>query len=198
MEQSETFYQLTLLQPGLHVAVEPLVSTSNYMFMLDVACYRTDFCRTAREEQVFLAGWHSFYQALFPHFASMRAGFTQLCECMDSGFINFDSTLTHRFIHELWVPYPKIHKEDYFLNSPLAVNMIWAVFKPFVPKRIWNAMHLGHKVRGFEGRRVDVLYKQPTPEDGRQRMCMKVYELIQLRFRNEASFSLDKASIVSY
>ncbi|CAB9498738.1 expressed unknown protein [Seminavis robusta] len=197
MEAGEFFYQLTMLQPGLHVAVEPLVSTSNYMFMVDVACYQPDKVRMDKELQIFMAGWHTLYQCLFPNFAAMRAGFTQLCECMDSGFINFDSVVTQKQIHELYIPYPKTHKEDFFLNSPTSVNTLWAMFKPYLPERIRNAMHLGHKVRGFEGRRVDVLYKQPTPEDGRQRMCVKVYELTQLRFKNEASFSLEGASVIS-
>ena len=55
---------------------------------------------------------------------------------------------------------------------------------------------MDHKIEGYEGRRLDVLYKQPTQEAAHQKMILKVFGLLQQRQQNESSFSLDTAHVV--
>jgi CRAL/TRIO domain len=194
-EGLELFHQFTLQQPGLIMSIDYLESTQNYMTVDDFACYFPSVLKTHEHFRVFFGAFYYLWNAMMPNFTAMRVGISTMTECMGASFDNFDIKVNDKFLHELFKPYPKKHKDGYWLNSPSMATMVVAFFKPYLPKETVEAFHLGHRIDGFEGR-LDELYKQPTPEVARQVMIHKFLCLLRMRQARQDSFSLSDVSIM--
>jgi hypothetical protein len=194
-EGLELFHQFTLLQPGLLLSIDFLESTQNYMTVDDFACYFPAVLKTHENFRVFFGGFYYLWNAMMPTFTAMRVGISSMTECMGASFDNFDTRVNDKFLHELFKPYPKKHKDGYWLNSPGMATMVVAFFKPYLPKETVEAFHLGHRIEGFEGR-IDELYKQPTAEIARHVMIEKFLALLRMRYARQASFSLSDVTIM--
>ena len=181
----------TVNHPGYLLAVEHLVSTQNYARILDLAAFYPSSVKTDENLRVVMGYNYYVWQAVFPNFQAIRNGMTTIVECMDTTFDNFDHDVLEKLMVHLYKPYPKNQLEFFFVNSPTVVNIIWGLMKRTVPFRERRKYILGHHVPGFEGRRIDALYKLPNEDVARVRLLNSVLFLLRLREKNEVSFSLD-------
>ncbi|CAB9531370.1 expressed unknown protein [Seminavis robusta] len=192
-EGIDLFHQYTLLQPGNFLAMEYLPDEKNYFIIVDAAAFFPSAIKTDDQVRTWIGSTFYWWQATLPDFQAIRNGWTQMFECMGASFDNFDAALTER-AKDLMKAYPKNQRVLYFLNSPTVVNIFWALWKRGLPEREAKSFVLGHSIPGWEGERIDSLYKQPTEEAAREKMILNVYDFLQLRMKNEREFSLDRAA----
>ncbi|CAB9504841.1 expressed unknown protein [Seminavis robusta] len=195
-EGAEVVHKLSLLCPGVWLAVEHVSQQQNYMLVLDFAkLLPKEQIKTDDDLRTYLAALYYLQNSVLPNFVAIREGWTIMCECEGAGFGSFDAEFFDKIMHHLFKAYPKNQKDVFILNSPSVVSLWWGLWKRILTKEQQERHHLGHQIQGFEGRRIDELYKIPTAEDGRQRMINNVYQYLQLRKRKEAEFSLIEAAV---
>ncbi|CAB9529296.1 expressed unknown protein [Seminavis robusta] len=192
-EGIDLFHQYTIQHPGNFLAVEYLPDQQNYFVITDGAAFYPSTIKTDDQWRTWIGSCYYWWQATFPDFQAMRIGHTQMWECDGASFDNFDANLAEK-AKDLMLAYPKSQCAIYFLNSPTVVNIFWALWKRALPERERKTFILGHSIPGWEGQRIDSLYKQPTAEAAREKMVLNVYDFLQLRAKNEREFSLDKAA----
>lgn len=190
----QRFHHMTLQHPGLVLALEYLPSSSNYIAVHDYAAFFPP--KTEEETHVLFQGLFYLDQAKFPNFQSIRVGYTCLIECSGAGYANFDADFCQKFVVELFNSYPLNQKEVYYINSESTMSMMTALWNRFVPERVRNKWVLGFQIPGFEGQRIDVLYKTPTEEEARGRTVLQLLKNLLLRYTNQQNFSLSNPSII--
>lgn len=192
----QLFNDFTLQHPGMILTVDYLQSTQNYIVVRDLAAWYPARPKTQAELRILMGGSYYIFQCKNPNFTAIRNGMTSMNECMDATTENFSYEGMERLFHELIRPYPKNQREAFFLNSPEICNMIYSLWKRYLPEKITRAFQMGHQVQGMEGHRIDELYKTPTQEIARKKVVLRVYDFLQLRYHNQATFSL--ANCVRY
>lgn len=90
----------------------------------------------------------------------------------------------HLFTH-----YPLRHKEISWLRTPLSANLLISFVKPLMNHEMASKFKMGCNFYGYDGR-IDVLFKQPTPEIAETNMIYKIHSLLLIRQQNEQSFKL--------
>ncbi|CAB9519164.1 expressed unknown protein [Seminavis robusta] len=192
----EFIHKLSLMCPGLLLAVDPLPFQHNYTAAVDMAKFLPEEqIRTDEDLRVYMGGTYYQWNSLYPNFMAIRQGWTMVCECEGTTMASLDPELIEKLGHHLFKSYPKNQKNVFLLNTPTAINMWWALFKKFVPYDQKGKYHLGQQIEGFEGHRIDGLYKTPTEEAGRQKMISHVHEFLTIRKKNEADFCLMEAAL---
>lgn len=178
------------LLPGYILSFDFLHSSKNYCTVIDCARFLPRQIQSEDDFRNLLGNAFYMYQAAQCDFAAARNGQCMLLECMDSGFHNYETRVVDRWMHDLFLNYPKNDGEYFYLNSPMVMNIFYASIKPFLSERTRKAFRLGHQAPGMEGRRLDSVYNSPSPEAARERTILKVCAHLELRYRNQAAFSL--------
>ncbi|CAB9498172.1 expressed unknown protein [Seminavis robusta] len=195
-EGAKLFHEFSLMCPGHMLAVDHLPFQQNYTKTMDMAkLLPKEQIRTDEDLRVYMAGHYYHWNSMYPNFMAIRLGFTLVCECEGTTMASFDSELFEKSGHHLFKSYPQNTKNVFVLNPSTTINFWWALFKRFLRDDQKGKYHLGYQIPGFEGRRIDGLYKMPTEEAGRQRMISHVHEFLTLRKKNEADFSLLGAAL---
>ena len=115
---------------------------------------------------------------------------SSLFECEGASDQNFDEKFQEQLVAELLLSYPKRYRELYFVNAPMIVNTAYGLLKRHMTQNMKDTFFLGHQVDGMEGRRIDVLFKTPTPEMARQHMVNNVRQLLLARYQRQATYVL--------
>lgn len=191
------FHQMTVEHPGFNLAVEFLPVSQNYVSVLDFAAFNPQRVKSSEESwRVYFAGCFFLDQCLMPDISCIRNGISLMVECMDSTSANIDLGVLERQVVEFTAHYPMRSREIFFLNSHSVTNMACALWKRFLPVEMRKQFQLGQQIPGWEGQRIDLLYNTPTPEEARERMLLRVVQLLHLRYQNQANFSLATARIM--
>jgi CRAL/TRIO domain len=185
------FHEFTLQHPGVILTVDYLHSTQNYIVVRDLAAWYPKRAKTLTEVRIMMGGEYYLFQCRNAHFMAIRNGMTSMNECRDATMENISFEGMERILHELIRPYPKNQRETFFLNSPECCNLLYGLLKRFLPEKITKSFQMGHQIQGMEYQRIDGLYKTPTPEIARQKVVLRVYDILQLRHRNQKTFSLE-------
>ncbi|CAB9519332.1 expressed unknown protein [Seminavis robusta] len=188
------FSQMTLQHPGMFLAADYLASSEGYMCIVDHAKFFPP--KTDAQIRIHMAGTFYLNQALNPTFRAMRNGTTSMIECSGASFDNMDLKYMEKFAVEFFSHYPQKAKEKFFSSAESSITMLFALWNRFLPASIREKIHLGGELSGMDGQRIDVFYKQPTPEIARDRLCRKVLHLLTRRYDNQANFSLSKPSVM--
>jgi CRAL/TRIO domain len=186
----ELIHQLSLDQPGFLLSVAHLPSSNNFMSVIDWAHLFPHKCKTWNQNRTFLGYIYYILQCKTCQFTAIREGSSILVECMDAGIQNFDSQFFSQIPHQLTRWYPKVQREMFLLNSPSVVNICFALWRRIMRPDEKKAVHLGHKVMGMEGVRIDEFYNVPTPEAANQHLLESVFTLLQHRYKMEQQFKL--------
>ncbi|CAB9505645.1 expressed unknown protein [Seminavis robusta] len=195
-EGAEFLRKWSLMCPGLILAVDHLPIHKNYTVTIDMSkLLPKEQIKTDEDLRVYMAGHYYYWNSLYPNFMAIRQGWTWVVECEGTTMASLDPELIEKSGHHLFKSYPKNEKSIFVLNTSTTINIWWSLFKRFVPADQRAKYHLGYQIEGFEGRRIDGLYKMPTEEAGRQRMISHVHEFLTLRKKNEAEFSLVGAAL---
>ncbi|CAB9519162.1 expressed unknown protein [Seminavis robusta] len=195
-EGANFLHNFSIMCPGLLLGVDHLPLQESYSVAIDIAkLLPKEQIRTDEDLRVYMAGHYYYWTSLYPNFMAIRQGFTMVCECEGTTMASFDPELFEKSGHHLFKSYPKKEKNVFVLNTSTVINMWWALFKRFLRADQRGKYHLGYQVPGYEGRRIDGLYKMPTEEAGRQRMVSHVHEFLTLRKKNEIEFCLLEAAL---
>ena len=189
-EAEECINDMTLLQPGLFLGLQYLPSTGNCISINDWAAFFPRKIQTREQYSQFLRGSYYRFQSMSPTFLAIREGMANLFECEGVSSENYDSAFHERLFAELYLSYPKRHKEVFFVNSPTIVNIAYGLWKRFMTTNMKQTFHLGFQVQGLEGYRIDGLFKTPTPEHGRRTMINKAKWLLTVRYGHQATYQL--------
>jgi CRAL/TRIO domain len=192
----QLFNDLTLQHPGWILTIDYVASTQNYIAIRDLAAFYPSRPKTPVELRIMMGGMYYIFECMNPNFTAIRNGMSSMNECMDVTMENFSYEAMEKLLHELIRPYPKNQRGTFFLNSPEMINVFFSMYKRFLTEKITKTFQMGHQVEGMEGRRIDELYKIPTPEIAREKVVLRVYDFLQLRYLNRATFSL--ANCVKY
>ena len=189
-EGVQVINQLTLDQPGMFLSIEQLAASQNYAVVLDAAAFLPARIQTPEQYRTFLAAFYYCFQLKNCQFQAMRNGASSLVECMGTTTENLDPTFLERFQHELYRWYPKLRRETFLLNSPSVVNCAYGLFKRYMSPNHKKTLRLGYQILGYEGQRIDSLYKMPTAEAGRQNLLSSVNRFLHTRYHNQSEFRL--------
>jgi CRAL/TRIO domain len=189
-EGAQLVHELSLEHPGLFLSLLYVPSSGNCIAVSDLREFLPLKIKTDQQWHIFLMGSYYRYQAMSPHFHAMREGLTTLYECDGVSFQNHDDGFHQKFLHEFYLSYPKWHKETFLVHSPMAINIIYGLWKQYMTPNMKETFHLGYQIQGLEGHRIDELFKVPDTETARQNMVDQVQQLLLTRYRNQAQFQL--------
>jgi CRAL/TRIO domain len=189
-EGAQMVHELSLELPGLYLSLQYLPSSGNCIAVSDFKALLPGKIKTDQQWHIFVKGSYYRYHAMSPHFHAMREGMANLCECEGVSFQNYDDYFWQQLLEELHLSYPKRHKETFFVHSPMAMNIIYGLCKPYMTQNLKETFHLGYQIQGLEGHRIDELFKVPDEETARQNMVDQVHRLLVTRYRNQARFRI--------
>lgn len=189
-EGLDLYQESTLQHPGLFLAVEYLSDSGNFITIDDWAGFFPAQIRSNKNRRILMASLYYRYQVVCATFLAIRQGIAAMAECEGCGFHNLDANFHEAVMYELFQCYPKRHKEILFLNSPTVINVAHSLWKKYMTQDMKNAFRLGYQIQGMEGRRIDELFKMPTPEAARQTMLSNVKSFLELRYDNQKNFVL--------
>jgi CRAL/TRIO domain len=173
---------------GVFLCIKYLKATRSYVTVMDWAAMIPP--QKEEQYQVYFSGLYYILHACFPDFESIRKGLTMVVECEGATSKNVSQRHIERVASDFHSHYPKKQKEVYFVNSPSVVNVACSLLFRLVGKNMRENIKLGYQIQGWEGRRIDVLYKSPSPEGGRINMLGSSRDFIEKRYRNIARFRL--------
>lgn len=191
----QLYHQMTMQHPGMFLAVDYLPQSDNFIIVLDYAAFVPP--KTDEEYRIFMAGFYYLHQATNSNFRAIRVGVSCLVECSGAEYRNLDLGFFEKFAMQSFGLYPMNVLEEFYLNSESTITLALSIMKRFLPQRIQKKIHLGHRIEGLEGTRIDVLYKTPTEEAARERMVLEVLKLLTLRYQHQKNFSLSEARLIN-
>ncbi|CAB9525605.1 expressed unknown protein [Seminavis robusta] len=153
------------------------------------------FGRNVLQDREKLTSWVGtawmLYVAQQPDFEAIRNGVTYLFECSDYDWKDKDmfNISCTKMITELESIYPVHVQSMRFYNAGMFLNLLLSMSRRMLPPQISRKFH----VKGYDPQRgyLDQLFVAPNLESANQRNLARVRNALQIRFDNEASFSLD-------
>lgn len=178
----------TLQHYGGVLCIQYLPAAGSYVSVMDWAAFTPP--KNEEEYRIYFAGMYFIFHTNMPDFEAIRNGLTYVVECEGVGPRNVSHKHMERTAAELYSHYPRKQKEVYFLNSPLVVNIACSLFFRLVGRDLRECFKLGYQVLGWEGRRIDCLYKVPTAEFARMQMLETAREYMERRYRLMTTYRL--------
>ena len=194
-EGVELMTQLTLRHPGLLLALEYLPSSRNYLTVADlVALDPQRIVRSKEDERVFLGGLYYACQCQAAQLEAIRNGTSCVVECMGLGPLNLDLPLLDKIVHKFYRWYPRLQKEQCFVNAPQGdISTLFGLYQRVLSKNQNETQTVVHTIPGLEGVRIDALYKTPSEEEARRHVLKRVQQYLTLRYHNERKSRLPAA-----
>lgn len=183
---------MTRLQPDLFLGIQYLAPSGNCLGLTDWAGFAPGNIATTEQTRSFMKGFYYRLQCMSPTFWAIREGISSLIECDGASWDNTDANLQEKILTELYMNYPKRHKETFLVNSPSVVNVLYGMWKKYFSNNMKSTLHLGYQVPGMEGRRIDVLFRTPTPELARQKMLANALHFLQVRYQHQQAYVLPR------
>lgn len=183
-----SFSDMTIEFYGAVLSLQYLAPKRSYVVVMD---WGSSIPPTTEEgHRKYFRGLYYMFHSLLPNFEAMRSGTTMVIECEGAGRKNISVDHLQKLASHLYSHYPKKQKESYFLNSPSLVNVACTLFFKMTNQNVRDSIKLGFQIEGWEGRRIDGLYKNPTPEAARIQMLESCRTFLELRYRNMECFKL--------
>jgi CRAL/TRIO domain len=176
--------------PGLFLSIHYNAEDGNTTAVEDWAAFFPGTIATPEQHACLLKGLYYRFECLNPTFLATRLGVSNLIECQGVSWQNHDTNLQEQLLAELLVSYPTRYREMYLVNSPLVVNLAIALWKRHMSRNLRETFRLGYQLPGMEGRRIDVLFKIPTPEIADRATISTSRDLLVARYQHRATYQL--------
>jgi hypothetical protein len=180
--------QMTLDHPGFLLAIEYIPTSGNYHSILDLEGFNPSRIKTPDQFRRFVVALYYQFQSKHSEFWSARAGTSIIAECMGVTTDQFDDVPLSRIFHELYQWYPQKQKNIFILNSNSAVNLSISLWRRHMTPTLTSSIQLGCQIPGLESRKIDILYKIPTPAIARQTLLEDTKKLLETRYHHERKF----------
>lgn len=161
------------------------VSTWNYSAFLPANYQKPEDWKNC------FAAFYYLFDAMQPDIAAVRSGIIMLADAEHLGWKNFSLEMEKHAAHLYQDAYPIRIKHMIMLHSPLIFKAMYALCKPFLSKKVKDAIQLNGKVPEVQ----EVFPKSilATTMGGYQsttEMEEEMRKALKLRYSNEASFRL--------
>ncbi|CAB9512890.1 expressed unknown protein [Seminavis robusta] len=178
---------LTLFDRPWVLAFSYSVESQSYIWVVDIAQIDKKDLVTNKQWRIYLAGLYYLRQALNPNLRAISTGISIIHECEGFDFGKMGG-LEHvaRMARELIGEYPARHYSLRFFHTGYFVNVMMSTIKRFLPKNMTERMEYGCSCDG----RLDQIWLVPDAKTVLQRNYIRIMQTLQLRYENEARFSL--------
>lgn len=142
------------------------------------------------------AAFYYLFDAMQPDLEAVRAGIVIVCEAEGLGWKNFSLEMEKHAAHLYQDAYPIRIQKMIMLHSPTVFKAMYALCKPFLSKKVKEAIDLSGKLEAVQENYPKTVLG--TDHGGSQTISEMEEEMLKglkLRFSNMASFQLDKATV---
>ncbi|CAB9511099.1 expressed unknown protein [Seminavis robusta] len=177
------------LLPGYSLSFTFNHDTGHYVQVIDLAkFYQAKVLSTPGAVETWLAAVYHLQNALNPDFHAIRKGAFLIMEC--DGFdwkTNVNLRIFTKMFQEMASSYPNLWHSVSFFNSGVCLNVLMSMVKRVSPPEFHRNYEFGCVT---DMGRLDTLYLTPNMEVANRRILDRFTEALELRYANEAAFSL--------
>ena len=181
------------LLPGMYLSFAYNPANGTHTLVADLARFNSSVLSNAGKVNVWIAGYYYMSHSLCPDFQSIRAGVNIVTEC--DGYDWRNENMFNVNVLRKWCDFGSCYPQHYASIRHYHVGVFMNLLKT-VGKKIVPRLFAKTRTDCEHDSRLDQLFLVPTLEAANERIVSRMKSELARRYKNEASFSLDRATAV--